>query len=105
MLINRGINVFASLMANNLAPESRDGEDLRTHLAPNLSSNATWSWNTTSGLAHGFYWPEKALGEGDLEGIMPAVCRAAELASALAADASSLSAPDYQENLATHHAH
>lgn len=103
MLIDRGIDVFASLMANNLTPELRSGEGLRAHLAPNLSSNAKWSWNTTSGLVHGFYWPQEALGEGDIEGLMPAVCRAAELASALAVDASSLSAPDYQATLAAYH--
>lgn len=103
MLIEQGIHVFASLMAKNLSPETRGGEDLRTHLVPNLSSNATWSWHTTSGLVHGFYWPQEALGEGDLQGLMPAVCSAAQLASALASDASSLSAPDYQATLAAYH--
>ena len=103
MLIDRGIDVFGLLMVNNLTPEWRDGEDLRTHLALNLSSNATWSWNTTSGLVHGFYWPQEALGEGDLQGVMPAVCSAAQLASALASHASSLSALDYQSTLATYH--
>ncbi len=47
-------------MANNLTPELRSGEDLLAHLAPNLSSNAKWSWNTTSGLVHDFYWPQEA---------------------------------------------
>jgi len=105
VLIDQGIDLFASVMANNLTPEWKDGEDLRTRLAPNLSSNATWSWNTTSGLVHGFYWPEEALGDGDLEGVMPAMCRAAELASVLVAGASSLSAPDYQTTLSMYHSH
>ena len=105
MLIDQGIDVFASVMANNLTPEWKDGEDLRTRLAPNLSSNAKWNWNTTSGLVHGFYWPEEALGVGDLEGVMPAMCRAAELAAVLAADASSLGAPDDQPTLSMYHPH
>ncbi|WP_394217021.1 hypothetical protein [Brachybacterium vulturis] len=102
-LTDRGIDVFAALMAENLAPEWRDGEDLRTRLVPNLSSNATWSWNTTSGLVHGFYWPEEVLKEGDVEGFMPAVCKAAELAAALASDAANLDAGYYQESLHAFH--
>lgn len=102
-LTDRGIEVFAALMAENLSPEWKDGNDLRTRLVPNLSSNATWSWNTTSGLVHGFYWPEEVLGEGDVEGFMPAVCKAAELAAALASDAANLVADDYQDTLHAYH--